>query len=818
MDQSLPPHLAERVRWVVPPGETPHGPGEFVLYWMHNAVRGHENPALDVAICLARQNGLPLLVYHGLSERYPFASDRHHTFILQGARDVQRELAERGIRYAFHLQMNGDRGPHLRDLTRRAAVLVNEEMPVPPLTDWVERLTAITTTPIVHVDTACVVPVPLVDRSYNRAFQYREATAALYESRIGAAYPDQTVDCELYAGPLPFTSLDLQSECLGSLIGRCRVDHSVAPVADSPGGTRAGYARWEAFKRDGLADYRKRRNDATEHSAVSRLSPYLHYGMVSPFRIAREAHEAGAEKFLDELLVWREMSFHFCYHNSDNLETLDALPDWARETLVAHADDPRESDHSWETLARARVGDPLWDACQRSLIKHGELHNNVRMTWGKALLPWAASPGRALHLCIDLNHRFALDGRDPNSYGGILWCFGQFDRPFSPESDIYGRVRQRPIESHLKRIDLNRFSRIVDRPIAATPPTVGVVGAGLAGLTAARNLADHGLQVQVFEKSRGVGGRIASRRVGDEITFDHGAQYFTARDRRFTKHVQSWIHDGWVEPWMGRIVELAPGGTVSREKSGTPRYVGKPTMNAIAKHLASDLNIHRQTTVQRLERTADERWRLRDNHDQPLGTFDVVIVNCPAPQAARLLEGTGSEIQASAESVTLRPCWALMLQSDQLSPLDFDGAFINEGILSWIAHDGRKPGRRESGGPTWVAHASPPWSEDHLEADEPDVRRQMIEAFQWSAGIEIGRPRFAAAHRWRYSSPSQPLDEECLWDPVMGLGACGDWCGGPRIEGAFLSGDAMAGAVLRHMTIDRAPPKAVSAANQPTLF
>ncbi|MEP1644374.1 deoxyribodipyrimidine photo-lyase, partial [Rhodopirellula bahusiensis] len=151
MDQLIPASLAERRRWVVAPDQTDHPPGEMVLYWIHNAVRGHENPALDAAIWMAHQTGLPLLVYHGLSEKYPYASDRHHAFIMQGARDVQRELQARGITYAFHLERHGHRGPHLRDLCRRAAVLVSEEMPVAPIACWVERLRSLVTTPIMLV-------------------------------------------------------------------------------------------------------------------------------------------------------------------------------------------------------------------------------------------------------------------------------------------------------------------------------------------------------------------------------------------------------------------------------------------------------------------------------------------------------------------------------------------------------------------------------------------------------------------------------------------------------------------------------------------
>ena len=254
--------------------------------------------------------------------------------------------------------------------------------------------------------------------------------------------------------------------------------------------------------------------------------------MVSPLRIAREAKELGAEKFLDELLIWRELSFHFCLHNIDKLDSIEALPDWAIETLQQHADDPREGNYSWESLARGKTGQRLWDAAQRSLLKHGELHNNARMTWGKAFANWASTPCRAMHLTMDINHRYALDGRDPCSYGGVLWCYGQFDRPFQPESNVLGRVRTRDAEEHERRLNLEKFSSIVDRPIARNLPTVAIVGAGIAGLVAARTLRDHGLDVRIFEKSRGVGGRMATRRT-DDGSFDHGAQYFTARDGRF---------------------------------------------------------------------------------------------------------------------------------------------------------------------------------------------------------------------------------------------------------------------------------------------
>lgn len=810
MDHSLPSHLDERFRWLVSPEQTAHGPGEFVLYWMHNAIRAHENPALDVAICLARQNGLPLLVYHALSEDYPYASDRFHAFILQGQRDAQRELTDRGIRSHFHLQRDGDRGPHLKNLTRRAAVLVTEEMPVHPLVGWMERLVASTSTPIAMVDATCVVPVGLVGRAYTRAFEYRDATKHLYAERVDRPYEEQPIDVELFDDGLPFVSMNLQDACLSELIGQCRIDHTVAPVVDTPGGTRAGYARWNAFKQNRLADYEHRRNDAADHTGPSRMSAYLHFGMVSPLRIAREASQQNAEKYLDELLIWREMSFHFCYHHIDEIDSMDGLPSWARQSLSEHAGDRRTMDLSWETLARAKSNQPLWDACQRSLLKHGELHNNVRMTWGKALLPWTPSPGRAMQLTMDLNHRYALDGRDPNSYGGVLWCFGQFDRPFKPESEIYGRIRTRDPEQHLQRLDLGKYCRVVDRPITVDPPKVAVIGAGLGGLMAARTLSDHGLDVTVFDKSRGVGGRMATRRIRDletptgptEISFDHGAQYFTARDGRFCRYVRSWIQDGIVEPWLGRIVELAPGGKILEEKMSTPRYVGVPWMNRVGKHLAKDLNVVLETPIDHV-RHRDDGWDVIASDGELLGQFDNVIVNCPPPQASAII-GDQSVISQTIAAAKMKPTWALMICAEGLSLLEFDAAFINQGPLSWIARDNAKPKRQTPPGTSaWVLHASSEWSAANVDRDPADVQTELIAAMESASGATIGNITYATPHRWLYAIPEKPLDQECLWDKTTGIGACGDWCGGPRIEGAFLSGMAVAGALLRHLTIDR---------------
>lgn len=793
--RALPPHLGERTRSV---GSDKSNPGEFVLYWLHHAMRAAENPALDVAVTCAERLRLPLLVYQAIPERTPYASDRHHLFMLEGARDVQQQFQARGIPYALHLERRGHRGGHLTDLCQRSAVVVTEDLPVEPMRSWTEGLASATATPVLCVDTACVAPMQLVGQAFTRAFEFRRATEALYEERTVRPWPDVPLTPGGEIGELPFEPLSLQDYDLAQLVGECDIDHSIAPVAETRGGSAAGYRRWDAFRQQGLAQYARQRNDPLA-AGTSRLSAYFHYGMISPLRVAREAAASGvpgAEKFLDELLIWREMAYAFCFYRREH-ESLAALPRWARDTLTAHQTDRRAVLHSWETLARAQTGDRLWDAAQRSLLLHGELHNNVRMTWGKALLNWTPDPQSALSAIIELNHRYALDGRDPASYGGILWCLGQFDRPFPPARPIFGTLRDRPTAQHAKRLDSESYARLTARPLCEPRPTVAVIGAGLSGLICARTLHDHGLDVTVFEKSRGVGGRMATRRTTEGPAFDHGAQYFTVRDERFERYVNSWIQDAVVAPWLGRIVTLT-NGRVETKAQTTPRFVGRPGMSAVCRHLATDLNVRSRVQARPPERSGG-LWHLSDQDGGDLGAFDYVITSAPAPQSAELLRAA-PQLAHRAQATAMRGCWAAMVAFDEPVEVDFDGAFVHDSPLSWIARDSSKPGRGGSG-ECWVLHASAEWTATRIDANSEDVLPKLIDAFWQATAARRVRHRLGIAHRWRYAIPPEPLDSRSLFDPQLRIGACGDWCSGPRVEGAFLSGMSLAGQVLARVAV-----------------
>lgn len=318
---------------------------------------------------------------------------------------------------------------------------------------------------------------------------------------------------------------------------------------------------------------------------------------------------------------------------------------------------------------------------------------------------------------------------------------------------------------------------------------VAVVGAGIAGLACAGELAATGVQVEVFEKSRGNGGRLATRRA-DPHAFDHGAQYFTVRDSQFAEQVARWQAAGAVAEWTGRVVSLRSGCATDTRLHR--RFVGIPGMSAIGRELARGLDVHHETAVTSLA-PHGSGWDVLGEHGRVLGTFDRVVVAVPAPQAAPLL-AESEALATLAKHCAMAPCWAVMAAFDHRLPLDWDGAFVEDAPLGWIMRDSSKPGR--PAGECWVLHASPDWTREHLEQDKSVVVAPLLDVFAQAAGVTT-RPVYAVAHRWRHALPEEPLTLPYLFDEARGLAACGDWCGGPRVEGAWLSGVSLAQTLVR---------------------
>ncbi|MFP5460443.1 MAG: NAD(P)/FAD-dependent oxidoreductase [Gammaproteobacteria bacterium] len=342
---------------------------------------------------------------------------------------------------------------------------------------------------------------------------------------------------------------------------------------------------------------------------------------------------------------------------------------------------------------------------------------------------------------------------------------------------------------------------------------VAIVGAGLSGLSCARALLEAGDAARLFEKSRGVAGRMSTRR-GEDWQCDHGAQYFTARDPAFRAEVGRWLDAGVAQRWQPRLRAFGPGAAVRVPDESLERFVGVPGMTAPARRLAEGLPVETSCTVDALAREA-AGWRLRcaergwiDEH------FEAVLLAVPAPQAAALLAGAAASsrtspsasggavaqdaivraaaaFEAVARTARMRACWALMLRYPARLELDFDAAFVNEGPLRWVARDAGKPGR--AGPETWLLHAEAQWSEAHVDEPSERVAPLLVDAFMRLGGAA---PAAWTAHRWRFADTAQPLAAGCAWNPEAGLGLCGDWLAGGKVEGAWTSGQALARAVL----------------------
>ncbi len=317
---------------------------------------------------------------------------------------------------------------------------------------------------------------------------------------------------------------------------------------------------------------------------------------------------------------------------------------------------------------------------------------------------------------------------------------------------------------------------------------VGIVGAGLSGLMAARSLQEAGFQVAVFDKGRRAGGRSNTREHG-AYRFDHGAQFFTVRDDKVRPWVEEWIRGGWVAEWNGRLVRLQ-GSAESPAKAAT-RYVGVPGMIDVALHLAEEVDVRAGVRIREI-RPSGGGWTFIDADGKARGQYACAVVAVPPAQAVPLLTGAPA-VQARVAEVRLEPCWAGMFVFDRPLELGFDGAFVRDGPISWVARDSSKPGRPDM--ESWVIHATPDWTKKHSAVDRSVIPGLLVDLLASRFGF-IPPTLFERAHRWGYALAASPGPGRALYDRATGLGACGDWCIGGRIEGALVSGMDIASQIL----------------------
>ncbi len=460
----------------------------YVLYWMIASRRLRYNFALDRALEHCRALHKPLLIFEALRVDYPWASDRLHRFVLDGMAANARYCQSRRIRYLAYVEPAQGAGKGLlRALAEDACVVVTDEFPCFFLPRMVASAAQQLKILLEQVDSNGLLPLRAAERLARRAVDFRrhlqkELPAHLehfpHSQPLAVVKLPKTPElCEKILTKWPMAS-DALLAGQPQALARLPIDHSVAR-AEMRGGQEAARNEMQQFFSRKFALYAEHRNEP-DMDVASGFSPFLHFGHLSvhevfselakrekwgPEKLAVGANGSregwwnmspAAEGFLDELITWREIGYNFASHRKD-YDQYESLPEWARQTLKEHAKDEREWVYSLQEFETAATHDSLWNAAQTQLVRQGRMHNYIRMLWGKKILEWSRTPQEAAKTMIQLNNKYALDGRNPNSYSGIFWVLGRYDRPWGPERQIFGKIRYMSSQNTARKVSVEEY-------------------------------------------------------------------------------------------------------------------------------------------------------------------------------------------------------------------------------------------------------------------------------------------------------------------------------------------------------------------------
>ena len=461
--------------------------GEYVLYWMQTNRRFQYNYALEYAVAWANKLDKPLLIYEGLNIDYPWASDRLHTFIMQGMKENLENAKSKNLNFFSYIEPESGAGKGLLyELAEKACAVISDEFPVFIIRKHNESVGKKLDIPYITIDSNGLIPLGVTDKDPYSAYLFRK----IMQKHFIEAYTNppkqnplddlenrnEIVLADGFLEKYPSGEEALQN--IGKTVSELNIDHSVG-VIEMDGSRQAALGKLGHFIAHGLMDYDEKRNHPDEKK-TSGLSPWLHFGKISEYEIVKTVldhqpddwdldsitlnggknsgffnGDPNIESFLDEVITWREVGFHYAHHRPD-YDQFESLPDWVQKTMDEHRDDEREYLYSLEEFEQSRTHDELWNAAQTQLREEGIIHNYLRMLWGKKVIEWTPDYRTALDYLIELNNKYAIDGRDPNSYSGIFWVLGRFDRAWQ-ERDVFGKLRYMTSDSTRKKVRLNQY-------------------------------------------------------------------------------------------------------------------------------------------------------------------------------------------------------------------------------------------------------------------------------------------------------------------------------------------------------------------------
>lgn len=437
---------------------SPVGKGRYVLYWMQASQRAEWNHALEYAVQQATRLGQPAVAVFGLTGRYPEANERHYAFMLEGLKETREALEKRGIQLVVLPLSPVQAALQMGD---GASLVVADRGYLRVQKKWREGVARRIRCRFEQVETDVVVPVEVVSNKQ----EYSAATIRpkIHKHLSHYLVPVEEMPVKRDSLGMRFDGFDLRD--VDAALKRVRMDRSVHRQTFYVGGASEARAWLDVFLSRKLEQYAEVRNDPSL-GIQSNMSPYLHFGQISPLYIALRVRNApvrntaAKDAFLEELIVRRELSMNFVEYDAA-YDSFEALPRWASQSLQSHAKDKRDYVYTLEELENARTHDPYWNGAMREMAITGKMHNYMRMYWGKKILEWSPTPRGAFQLALHLNNKYFLDGRDPNSFAGVAWCFGKHDRPWG-ERPVFGKVRYMSEAGLLRKFDMDVYVRMVN--------------------------------------------------------------------------------------------------------------------------------------------------------------------------------------------------------------------------------------------------------------------------------------------------------------------------------------------------------------------
>jgi deoxyribodipyrimidine photo-lyase len=436
-----------------------HPNRSYVLYWSQMNRRVDMNHALLYAVEIGNRLKLPVLVYEALTFNYEYANDRLHTFVLQAVPETAQRLQKAGIGYVFYLRRNESYPNNtFYSLAKHAAAVVTDDYPTFIARTHNASVPAKVDAAYYAVDSSCIVPMSEIPHRQYGAYTIRPRIHRLLPKYLIA--PEAPRVKHRFDGAIPEFHTEVTSDNIKQLVASCSIDHSVPPSTEFQGGRAAAEMFLKTFLQDKLRRYANGRNEPSEN-ATSHMSPYLHFGQISALEIAlrvseyAKEHKLIADEYLEELIVRRELAFNYARFVEEPGD-LKNLPEWCQLNMGKHGKDRRDPVYSPEQFEHAETHDELWNACEKEMLLRGKIHGYYRMYWGKKIIEWSRTYEEAAKTMIDIHGRYALDGRDPNTYTNIFWCFGLHDRPW-PERPIFGKMRYMSLEGMKRKTDTRAY-------------------------------------------------------------------------------------------------------------------------------------------------------------------------------------------------------------------------------------------------------------------------------------------------------------------------------------------------------------------------